>query len=203
MDGKFETKFDEEMTFTPLYQIGAGITRHFKKNLAFSIKHQVSFTNTDLLDSYNRDDLNQPSEGNDLWHFTTLSLSYTIFKIKKITPEEEEVVKKAFDNLEFDSGEAGIQPVSFASLNELAALLQQHPEWKLRIAGHTDSAGEADYNMQLSRDRAESVRNYLVAQGLESKRFVVEWFGETRPIATNDTPEGKQQNRRVELEILE
>lgn len=203
LDGKFETKYDEEMTFTPLYQVGAGIRRTFRKNLAFSIKHQISFTNTDLLDSYDRDDQNQLSEGNDLWHYTTLSLSYTIFKRKKITEEEEEVVKKAFENLEFDSGEAGIQPVSFAALNELAALLQQHPEWKLRIAGHTDSAGEADYNMQLSEDRAKAVRNYLMSQGIESKRFIVEWFGEKRPVASNDTPEGKQKNRRVELEIIE
>jgi len=203
LDGKFESKFEEEMTFTPLYQIGAGITRHFKKNLAFSIKHQLSFTNTDLLDSYDRDDQNQVSAGNDLWHFTTLSLSYTIFKLKKITPEEEEVVKKAFDNLEFDSGEAGIQPVSFPALNELAELMKQHPEWKLRIAGHTDSAGEEDYNMQLSKDRAEAVRNYLARQGIELRRFVVEWFGEKRPIASNETKEGKQLNRRVELEILE
>jgi len=123
-----------------------------------------------------------------------------------VTIENEavkDIVKKAFDNMEFETGKAIIQERSFSSLNELATLLIEQPNWKLRIIGHTDNVGAAATNLALSQKRAEAIQVYLAQKGIASNRFLVSWYGETQPIATNATPEGRQRNRRVELELVE
>jgi outer membrane protein OmpA-like peptidoglycan-associated protein len=120
-----------------------------------------------------------------------------------LTKEEQEIVKKAFDNLEFQSGKDIIQPGSLASLDELADLLKKHPTWKLRITGHTDNVGKPAANMKLSEKRAKAVQKYLVSKGVAADRFYVEWYGPNRPVAPNTTPEGRQKNRRVEMLIVE
>jgi outer membrane protein OmpA-like peptidoglycan-associated protein len=123
--------------------------------------------------------------------------------IVALTVEEEEVVKRAFENTEFETDKSVIRPVSFSSLNELATLLSEHPSWKLIITGHTDNIGTAELNMDLSRRRAESVRDYLTSREIAAERFIVSWFGEEQPIADNLTAEGRQRNRRVAYEIVE
>lgn len=120
-----------------------------------------------------------------------------------LTKEEQEILKKAFDNLEFESGKDIIKPESFASLDELAELMKKKPEWLLRVSGHTDNVGKAPANMKLSEKRAKSVKAYLVKKGIDEARIITEWFGQTKPIAPNTTPEGRQKNRRVEMLILE
>jgi outer membrane protein OmpA-like peptidoglycan-associated protein len=69
----------------------------------------------------------------------------------------------------------------------------------MQIEGHTDSVGEAEYNQRLSENRADSVRNYLVSQGISANAVGTAGFGEAKPVASNDSPTGRQQNRRVEL----
>lgn len=115
--------------------------------------------------------------------------------------EEEAIVKRAFDNLEFDNGKDVIRASSFSSLNELADLLKQNPTWKLKVAGHTDNIGSEEANMKLSKDRATAVKTLLEARGVNSDRIKVEFYGETKPIANNEHPEGRQKNRRVEMTI--
>jgi outer membrane protein OmpA-like peptidoglycan-associated protein len=117
--------------------------------------------------------------------------------------EEKQVMKKAFENLEFRSTSDVILSSSFASLNELAQLMISNPTWKLRISGHTDNVGSYDSNMNLSKRRSESVRKYLVSKGLAMDRFEVFYFGPDKPIAPNDTEEGKARNRRVEMLLVE
>ncbi|MEW6467915.1 MAG: DUF5723 family protein [Bacteroidota bacterium] len=124
-------------------------------------------------------------------------------QVVKLTKEEEEVLKKAFDNLEFETGKDVIKAESYASLNELAALMKKKPTWKLKISGHTDNVGKPAANMELSKKRANAVKKYLAAQGITDDRFVVKWYGQTQPIAPNTTPEGRQKNRRVEMLIIE
>jgi outer membrane protein OmpA-like peptidoglycan-associated protein len=119
-----------------------------------------------------------------------------------IEKEAEEILKTAFDNLEFVTGNAIIKEPSKPSLDELAALLQKKPEWKLQISGHTDNVGNAQSNLVLSKKRAESVRDYLISKGVSADRLHVLFFGQTMPIDTNDTPEGRQRNRRVEMKII-
>lgn len=121
----------------------------------------------------------------------------------KLDKKEEEILKKAFDNLEFETGKEIIKSTSLASLEELATLVQKKPEWRLMIAGHTDSQGQAAANMKLSQKRAEAVKKFLVSKGVSESKFVVKWYGSTKPIADNKTPQGRQKNRRVEMTIIE
>lgn len=118
-----------------------------------------------------------------------------------IEKEIEEILKTAFDNLEFETARAVIKDESFESLDELAEVLVKKPEWTLIIAGHTDNQGPAQGNLILSKKRAEAVKKYLVDKGANKDKLVVEYYGETKPIADNNTKEGRQQNRRVEMTI--
>ncbi|MBI3511206.1 MAG: OmpA family protein [Bacteroidetes bacterium] len=120
-----------------------------------------------------------------------------------LTKEQQEVVKKAFDNLEFETAKAIIRPGSLPDLDTLAQLLKKHSEWSLKISGHTDNEGTPADNLKLSQRRAEAVKNYLVSKGVPANHLKTEWFGQTRPIASNATPEGRQKNRRVEMLIID
>ena len=91
---------------------------------------------------------------------------------------------------------------SFVSLDELAQVLVKKTTWKLEIAGHTDNIGDDNSNLILSKKRAEAVKNYLSGKGIEAARFEALYFGESKPIADNSTPEGRQRNRRVEMKIV-
>ncbi|MBM3447723.1 MAG: OmpA family protein [Bacteroidetes bacterium] len=117
--------------------------------------------------------------------------------------EEKEVIKKAFNNLEFETAKDVIKPESLASLNELANLLVTYPNWKLRISGHTDNKGKRETNLVLSKKRADAVKRYLMTKGLPDSKFEVLFFGPDQPIAPNDTEEGRALNRRVEMLIVE
>lgn len=100
----------------------------------------------------------------------------------------------------FASGSDQIQGESTPTLKEIGTMLQQHPELKLLIEGHTDNQGAAAANQALSEKRAAAVKAYLVANyGAAAARLTTRGYGESKPVATNDTPEGRQNNRRVEL----
>lgn len=121
----------------------------------------------------------------------------------ELTPIEAEIVKKAFDNLEFATGKDIIKPESLPSLDELAGLLSKHSGWKLKIEGHTDNVGAPAKNLLLSQKRAEAVKKYLVKKTLDAKRFEVKWYGHTKPLVPNDSEANRQKNRRVEMNIVE
>lgn len=106
-------------------------------------------------------------------------------------------------DLRFAVNGAAIESGFTRSLAEDIAVLKANPEVRIRVDGHTDSDGSAAYNRALSLRRAEAVRDYLVAQGLDADRFEVEGFGESKPIAPNDSAANKRRNRRVELTILD
>lgn len=120
----------------------------------------------------------------------------------EIEEEVKEVLKTAFDNLEFETARAKIKAESVESLNELAEVLKKEPKWGLQIEGHTDNVGRAQSNLILSKQRAESVRDFMIERGIDKDRMTVLYFGETMPIESNDTPEGRQANRRVEMTII-
>jgi outer membrane protein OmpA-like peptidoglycan-associated protein len=97
----------------------------------------------------------------------------------------------------FDSGKAIIKPASMGVINEVVKLMNDHPELKFRIEGHTDSDGEEDFNQGLSERRAAAVKTGLVNLGIDESRLQTRGWGESKPVDDNTTPEGKANNRRV------
>jgi len=117
-----------------------------------------------------------------------------------VTEADRKVVRDAISNLEFDLGKATIRSKSYATLNRVAALLVEK-NFSLKLAGHTDNTGSRELNMRLSKERAESVKAYLVSQGANASRIEATGYGPDQPIATNKTAAGRQQNRRVEFTL--
>jgi outer membrane protein OmpA-like peptidoglycan-associated protein len=113
-----------------------------------------------------------------------------------------EVIQTAFDDLEFKSAKAIILDKSKPALEELSKVLQEKDDWRLEISGHTDNVGSAASNLALSKKRAESVKKFLMENGVKESHLIVKYFGETDPIADNNTAEGRQKNRRVHMEII-
>jgi outer membrane protein OmpA-like peptidoglycan-associated protein len=99
----------------------------------------------------------------------------------------------------FDVGQATIQPESTGTLNEVARLMKDHPDLRFEIDGHTDSDGNAEANLKLSERRAAAVRDKLIEMGIDGSRLTTKGFGSGKPIDSNDTAEGKANNRRVEF----
>ncbi|MBA3662862.1 MAG: OmpA family protein [Bacteroidetes bacterium] len=106
-------------------------------------------------------------------------------------------------NIFFDFDKATIRPESANELERLIKLLTDNPNIKIELGSHTDSKGSDDYNMKLSDSRSKSVVDYLINKGISSARLVAKGYGETKPIDTNDTDAGRQNNRRTEFKILE
>jgi len=106
-------------------------------------------------------------------------------------------------DVHFDTNKATLKSSSFQSLDELAEFMKHKTTLKIELAGHTDSDGEEAMNLDLSQRRAETVRNYLTKKGVAPNRLTAKGYGETQPIETNSTPEGKSLNRRTEVRILE
>jgi outer membrane protein OmpA-like peptidoglycan-associated protein len=101
----------------------------------------------------------------------------------------------------FDTASATLKPGAREKLARVAGILSTHPDLDIEVEGHTDSVGGEDYNQRLSERRAESVKSYLLQQKIAPAAVDAEGFGEGRPVATNDTAAGRQQNRRVELVV--
>ena len=118
-----------------------------------------------------------------------------------IEVEIVEVLRTAFDNLEFESGKDIILEVSKVALDELADVLIKKATWKLEISGHTDNIGGKNFNLVLSKKRAEALKNYLIFKGVDTNRLITFYFGETQPLIDNTTLEGRKKNRRVEMKI--
>lgn len=118
--------------------------------------------------------------------------------LKKLKPGEKIVLRNIF----FDTDKATLRPESRRELENLTNLLKQNPSLKIEISGHTDNVGTATYNQQLSDKRAKAVVVYLTNKGINSSRLQHKGYGESQPIASNDTDEGKQKNRRTEFKIL-
>jgi outer membrane protein OmpA-like peptidoglycan-associated protein len=101
----------------------------------------------------------------------------------------------------FDFGQYSLRPGAREKLAKVSGIVLAHPGLKLEAEGHTDSVGSDEYNERLSENRAASVRDYLVQQGVSMNNVVARGFGESTPVASNDSPAGRQQNRRVELVV--
>lgn len=116
-----------------------------------------------------------------------------------VSKEANDQLREIIKNIYFETNSANLKAESLPNLDKVVAILNKFPEARLIIEGHTDADGADEYNLSLSQNRADAVKKYLVSKGIGSDRLAAKGYGETMPVATNATPEGKAQNRRVEL----
>ena len=107
--------------------------------------------------------------------------------------------KLVLEGVNFDNDQATLRPEAMATLDQMAATLKEWGNVKVEVAGHTDARASDDYNMKLSERRANAVRDYLVSKGVAADRLTAKGYGESQPVADNETEEGRYKNRRVEL----
>jgi outer membrane protein OmpA-like peptidoglycan-associated protein len=116
-------------------------------------------------------------------------------------PSEGEINVQLTNDILFDYNSSALRSASRTTLNELATNFEQYPDNRIVVEGHTDSSGTDVYNQKLSEQRASSVADYLIDRGVAARSITVYGYGESRPKSSNDTPEGRQLNRRVEIHI--
>lgn len=119
----------------------------------------------------------------------------------EIKEEDKVTLNLAVQNVNFASGRATLLRSSYSVLDKIADLLTRYPDYSLKISGHTDAQGNDGINQKLSEDRAAACLDYLVSKGIAADRILSQGFGETQPIASNNTRAGRSQNRRVEFEL--
>ncbi|MCF8243392.1 MAG: OmpA family protein [Melioribacteraceae bacterium] len=121
--------------------------------------------------------------------------------LEKEKPAEiESIVLSGDTNFEFNKSK--LLPNAYAALEDVVSTMKEHPEYKWEIGGHTDAIGSSSYNTKLSKERAQSVVDYLLSKGVNRNSLIIVGYGESSPIATNDTDEGRSMNRRVEIRLL-
>ncbi|MBY8828296.1 OmpA family protein [Hephaestia mangrovi] len=120
----------------------------------------------------------------------------------RVTRQGDNLVLNMPSNVTFAYDSATVQPQFQSTLDQVAQVLSQYNETYIDVYGHTDSTGSEAYNQQLSERRANSVAAYLESRGVQSARIGTRGFGETQPIAPNDTEEGRAANRRVEIRVV-
>ena len=119
----------------------------------------------------------------------------------KITKADKAVIEKAVKSVAFLPASSNLTPYSQNILKQVADLLKKYPDYKLVISGHTDSQGGEAGNLELSKARAKTCAEYLTNRGIDSSRLSHNGYGESKPVADNNTPAGRLQNRRVEFKL--
>ncbi|MEM7574877.1 MAG: OmpA family protein [Bacteroidota bacterium] len=120
----------------------------------------------------------------------------------EIAEEDITTIEFAIQNVNFETSSANLTATSRGVLDQIVDIMNRYPAYSLGIGGHTDSIGDAESNQRLSERRAESVYNYLVGQGVAADRMSFEGYGETQPIGDNRYRDGREQNRRVEFNLV-
>jgi outer membrane protein OmpA-like peptidoglycan-associated protein len=115
----------------------------------------------------------------------------------------EKGINIVLENVFFDFDRADLKAESFTELDLLFGIMHDNPDLRIKIDGHTDNVGGYEYNMDLSQRRAKAVFNYLVSKGIEKDRIEFRGYGDSQPVATNETKEGRSANRRTEVTLLE
>lgn len=128
-----------------------------------------------------------------------------VFYIKPIEKPVEEIAEPehfTLENLIFDRGSAAISPSSYSGLDELANWINSRPTMVIQLEGHTDFAGNAEANMNLSQARVDAVKEYLLKKGVNKNKVLTKAFGGSQPLSTDRTDEAKERNRRVEVSVV-
>ncbi|SHI65569.1 OmpA family protein [Arenibacter nanhaiticus] len=120
----------------------------------------------------------------------------------EVTPEVQKQLNEYARTILFDTGKSSIKAESTAVMVDIITILNEYPNAKFSVEGHTDSVGSASLNQRLSESRALSVKQFLVDKGVEEFRLSAVGYGENKPIASNNTSKGRAQNRRVEINLV-
>lgn len=118
-----------------------------------------------------------------------------------VTRIDDRIILNMPSSITFETDSAELRPQFYDVLNSVSQVLEEYEKTLVNVAGHTDSTGAASYNQTLSEKRARNVAQYLIAQGVNPTRVAAEGMGENQPVASNQTPEGRQANRRVEITL--
>ncbi len=172
----------DEKSFTGTTQADGKFSLLIPKGQQYKVQYKSFTTDQD----YKTVDIPQV-EG----HFT---FDYTI----KVEPPKVYTL----DNVFFDTGKSALRVASYKELDELVEHMTKKKSMVIEIAGHTDNVGSKESNQQLSEDRANAVRDYLLKKKIAPERVTAKGYGDTQPVAGNDTPDGKQKNRRTEVRII-
>jgi outer membrane protein OmpA-like peptidoglycan-associated protein len=116
-------------------------------------------------------------------------------------PAEDEIAVSVKNDILFDFNSSSLRSEARRTINDMSEVFARYPDTTITVEGHTDAIGSNDYNQNLSEQRAEAVASYIRGQGVDRSRLISRGFGKTDPVATNDTPEGRQLNRRVEIHV--
>jgi len=138
---------------------------------------------------------------NENMDLTDLKEYKEITKDLYLTPIEKGQTIR-LNNIFFDFGKYELKEESFPELDRIAKILRERPAIEIKISGHTDNIGSDEDNLILSQNRAKSVTDYFISKGIDATRMITQGYGESKPISSNETDEGRQQNRRVEFTIL-
>ncbi|MCQ2959284.1 MAG: OmpA family protein [Bacteroidales bacterium] len=138
------------------------------------------------------------SENFDVPQTTDYQEIFLDIQLMPVAKDSKIVLRNVF----FDTDKSTLKPMSYNELDKLVEILTSNAKMKIEIGGHTDNVGSKTYNQKLSQERAEAVVNYLISKNISSDRLSFKGYGFDEPIATNDTPEGRAQNRRVEFKIV-
>jgi outer membrane protein OmpA-like peptidoglycan-associated protein len=122
-------------------------------------------------------------------------------KVAATKKERDGLLVKLKSDLLFDVGSSTLKPDAIAQLNQLGDILAKYDKDRIKVGGFTDNTGSAETNMTLSNQRAQTVREVLISRGVNDQRIATFAFGEAQPVASNDSSQGRQMNRRVELKI--
>lgn len=161
--------------------------------------------NNENKNNYNNSDDNKDSDGDgvpdriDKCPFTPGPASNR--GCPEVTAAAKKRLRFATRGIYFETDKAIIKSQSYPMLNEIVDILNQYPDYDVRLAGHTDNVGGDTYNQQLSQSRVDAVKSYLIDKGIPAHRLEAIGYGKTRPIATNNTAIGRALNRRVEVEL--
>jgi OmpA-OmpF porin, OOP family len=136
---------------------------------------------------------------------SNLNPTYVVRNALEVAPQQQNVLDNALANrtIEFDSGSAHITAEGTAVLDEMAAAMKTMTKKKFEVIGHTDNVGSRAYNLELSAERAEAVKDYLVAKGIDGAAITTHGDGPDRPVASNDTEAGRARNRRIEFRVID
>ncbi len=184
--------------WTGIIPFGLGAEFNLAGTTSFEVTLGATYTFTDNLNYYKEND------AKDFYYSLSVGLVFPRAHEAKleatgvrVKPEVGQTI--ALEGIQFATGSAEILPSSESTLAKTYATLENNPEIEIEIQGHTDNVGAAETNLKLSQERAAAVKTYLVNKGVSASRITTKGFGEQKPVASNDTPEGRQKNRRIEF----